>query len=439
MAKKIIYTALLFIVTFSYVIQAADNSPKDSTENTTATASDVPKEQPDFSNSNKVKNQQKELPLAKTPSGWTNSLKKAVTEARNSNKYILAFFTGSDWCQYCGTIEKEIFNTPEFKKWSNKNVIKLFLDFPKYHQLPQNISAQNTALFRRLGLQGFPTIVFFTPQGQPITTIGYLPGGGANWIKHVEMLLPKKSQIETSLKASLQTSTQNNALLLLGIYNSSQDNATEEKNSIQKLFSTPSLLLPSGKEIILAQLDYAKLSAKEKAVISKISKDNSFPKFILLNSKHEAILTVDRDIKDLEKFADRITGFINKPEYNGEWISDYSKALQLARLYNKPLLLFFTGSDWCVYCKEMKEKIFETEAFTQKAKDYILVELDFPRGFALPEEIYMQNAVISDAYKIEGFPTIVVEKSNGMPVGAIGYSNQNVSDFLKSIDKALGI
>ncbi len=48
---------------------------------------------------------------------------------------------------------------------------------------------------------------------------------------------------------------------------------------------------------------------------------------------------------------------------------------------NKPLLIFFLGSGWCHWCDEMKRHILTKRDFLRNVeKDFILVEVDFPRG-----------------------------------------------------------
>jgi len=47
----------------------------------------------------------------------------------------------------------------------------------------------------------------------------------------------------------------------------------------------------------------------------------------------------------------------------------------------KPLLIFFLGSGWCHWCDEMKRHILTKRDFLRHVeKDFILVEVDFPRG-----------------------------------------------------------
>ena len=42
-----------------------------------------------------------------------------------------AFFTGSDWCGWCMRLKREVFNLPDFKIWSDENVVLVELDFEK--------------------------------------------------------------------------------------------------------------------------------------------------------------------------------------------------------------------------------------------------------------------------------------------------------------------
>ncbi len=65
---------------------------------------------------------------------WTESLQKAQQLSKDSGKPIMANFTGSDWCPYCISLEKEIFSTEAFKKWAADNVILLKVDFPHHSQ-----------------------------------------------------------------------------------------------------------------------------------------------------------------------------------------------------------------------------------------------------------------------------------------------------------------
>ena len=46
-------------------------------------------------------------------------------------------------------------------------------------------------------------------------------------------------------------------------------------------------------------------------------------------------------------------------ESNVEWHTDMNKAIEVSMKSKKPMLLFFTGSDWCGWCKRMDLSTFK--------------------------------------------------------------------------------
>src|SRR5690606_3247028 len=74
------------------------------------------------------------------------------------------------------------------------------------------------------------------------------------------------------------------------------------------------------------------------------------------------------------------------------WYTNYNEAAAAAKNANKPLLLFFTGSDWCGWCKKMHQEVFASADFAQAVgNDFIFVEIDFPMNKPLPPEQQQQN------------------------------------------------
>ena len=61
------------------------------------------------------------------------------------------------------------------------------------------------------------------------------------------------------------------------------------------------------------------------------------------------------------------------------WVTDLPVAQAQAKKENKLVLMNFTGSDWCGWCKKLQKEVFSTKEFEQYAKDnVVLVEIDFP-------------------------------------------------------------
>ena len=49
---------------------------------------------------------------------WHTDISDAAKESLETKKPLMLFFTGSDWCGWCKRLQKEVFQTPEFEKWS---------------------------------------------------------------------------------------------------------------------------------------------------------------------------------------------------------------------------------------------------------------------------------------------------------------------------------
>ncbi len=128
-------------------------------------------------------------PAAASEVEWLDNYEEAKKLAKEQDKFILADFTGSDWCGWCIKLKNEVFQTPEFKSWADKNVVLLELDFPRKKQLSQSIKEQNEALRDKHKVRGYPTIVFMDPSGEEVGRTGYQRGGPAAWTKSADGIL----------------------------------------------------------------------------------------------------------------------------------------------------------------------------------------------------------------------------------------------------------
>ncbi len=91
------------------------------------------------------------------------------------------------------------------------------------------------------------------------------------------------------------------------------------------------------------------------------------------------------------------------------WTDDYAKAVEKAKAENKYLLLDFTGSDWCGFCKLLDKEVFSTPQFHSWAKKYVvLVQLDFPHNTPLSAAVKAQNSGLMSKYPSKGFPTVLI-------------------------------
>jgi thiol-disulfide isomerase/thioredoxin len=120
------------------------------------------------------------------------------------------------------------------------------------------------------------------------------------------------------------------------------------------------------------------------------------------------------------------------------WSTDYDGSLERAKLEHKHVLLFFTGSDWCGWCKKLNREILTTGEFVEYAQGkLILVELDYPRQKPQSYEVKVQNRMLESRYSVTGFPTVVILDYTGKSVARLGYQAGGPGPFISQI-QALG-
>lgn len=102
----------------------------------------------------------------------------------------------------------------------------------------------------------------------------------------------------------------------------------------------------------------------------------------------------------------------------GEWTMDFDAAKKVAAEQKRPLLLDFSGSDWCGWCKLMEKNVFELPEWkAYAASNLVMVLIDFPQDKSLvPEKYAARNQALSEQYGIEGFPTFIVLDDDGTTV-----------------------
>lgn len=118
------------------------------------------------------------------------------------------------------------------------------------------------------------------------------------------------------------------------------------------------------------------------------------------------------------KAQDNLVG----PKEELQWHTDITRAAEISNATNKPIFAFFTGSDWCVWCKRLQMNVFAKKDFIRWAnQNVVLVELDFPRGKQLSPELQQQNSSLQQTFQVQGYPTVWMFYMNKQDGGA-GYT-----------------
>ena len=129
---------------------------------------------------------------------------------------------------------------------------------------------------------------------------------------------------------------------------------------------------------------------------------------------------------------------ISADEATEAWMTDFAAAKIKAAAEQKPLLLDFTGSDWCGWCIKLDKEVFSQKSFKEFAADnLVLVELDFPRGEEQSEDLKAQNKALAEKYGIRGFPTILVLSPEGELIEKTGYQRGGPEAYVAHIKEIL--
>ncbi|MEO9954887.1 thioredoxin family protein [Nonlabens sp.] len=93
--------------------------------------------------------------------------------------------------------------------------------------------------------------------------------------------------------------------------------------------------------------------------------------------------------------------------YDLQWLTSLDEAKKEARKTKKPILVYFTGSDWCTPCVKLEKYFFHTDKFVEESAKYHIVYLDNPyRDDIISENEKKTNKKLSDKYKVK-YPTII--------------------------------
>lgn len=133
--------------------------------------------------------------------------------------------------------------------------------------------------------------------------------------------------------------------------------------------------------------------------------------------------------------------FISIPLIAQDWEADYAVAISNAKIQKKPLVLVFSGSDWCASCIKLDREIWQSEAFKTYSKEhYILYRADFPRKKTnqLTDGKISVNKQLADKFNSKGyFPHVVVLTAKEEVLGTLGYLKVQPNDYISKLNSFL--
>lgn len=118
------------------------------------------------------------------------------------------------------------------------------------------------------------------------------------------------------------------------------------------------------------------------------------------------------------------------------WYDNYEAARKKARELNRPILVLFTGSDWCGFCIKLRKNALDKGDFKSfAAKNLILVYADSPKKTPLPRELVTQNRMLRKklAGSSGGVPCTVIITPDEEELGSIRGCPRDPADYLKRV------
>jgi thioredoxin-related protein len=115
-----------------------------------------------------------------------------------------------------------------------------------------------------------------------------------------------------------------------------------------------------------------------------------------------------------------------------EWLTDLDQAMEQAKKRDLPVMVVFSGSDWCGWCKRLDAEVFQQQEFQDYARTHVIpVMLDTPRSqlSAKPHQVIMEK------YGVQGFPSVIVLDKEGNQINKGGYVRGGPSAFISQVLK----
>ncbi|MEQ1903506.1 MAG: thioredoxin family protein [Pirellulaceae bacterium] len=126
------------------------------------------------------------------------------------------------------------------------------------------------------------------------------------------------------------------------------------------------------------------------------------------------------------------------PKTKDGWHQSFGDAQAEAKSSGRPLLIDFTGSDWCHWCIKLDEEVFEASEFKEWAeKNVVLLKLDFPQSVQQEKDLVEQNRAMQQVFAIRGFPTVIFVDSSGKLLGRYGYDKGGPKNWISKAESMI--
>jgi len=120
------------------------------------------------------------------------------------------------------------------------------------------------------------------------------------------------------------------------------------------------------------------------------------------------------------------------------WSEDLIEVVALATERELPILINFTGSDWCPPCIRLEEEVFSQPEFLAFAREnLVLFKVDRPRSIEQSEELQEQNSLLRIWFEIQFFPTILLVDADLNEIARTGYKSGGAAAYVEHLQQLI--
>lgn len=112
---------------------------------------------------------------------WYTDFEEALEAAAESDKRVLALFTGSDWCPPCQQFEAEVAHDEQFIGIFSGDFIFFKCDWLRNTPQPPEVAAEVDRLRRQYDISGYPTLKILNDQGDELDEVDWVGVRGGSF------------------------------------------------------------------------------------------------------------------------------------------------------------------------------------------------------------------------------------------------------------------
>lgn len=120
------------------------------------------------------------------------------------------------------------------------------------------------------------------------------------------------------------------------------------------------------------------------------------------------------------------------------WKNNLQEAVQASREQSKPILVLFTGTNWCTACVKLEGEVISHPQFAEAlAQKFIFLKAEFPDSSAraMNSSPYKE---LKDRFNVSLFPTMIVIDAAQNKLFAVNYNGGGVNIYTSEFLQKLG-